>query len=246
MWLDPFFTNSLYQDIVATVITFAIALTWLRLMDALAHRRLVDQRLSRKIIHIGTGPLFVLCWNFFSDSLLARFLAALVPLAITFQFFLVGIGVMQDPAAVQAMTRSGDRREILRGPLFYGIVFVVCTLLFWRQSPIGIMALMLMCGGDGLADVIGRRWGSAKLPFSNRKSWVGSAAMFVGGLVFSLSFVALFNYLGVLAPPLEMRRASLMIALIALAATIVEALPFRDVDNITTTAVAVIMGCWLL
>ena len=246
MWLDPYFANPLYQDLVATLITFAVALSWLRVMDFLAHRGLVEQRLSRKIIHIGTGPLFVICWNFFSTSIQARFLAALVPLAITFQFFLVGIGVMQDQAAVQAMTRTGDRREILRGPLFYGVVFVICTLLFWRESPVGIMALMLMCGGDGLADVIGRRWGRVKLPFSDRKSWAGSAAMFLGGLAFALGFVALFNWLGVLAPPLEMRRTSLVIALIALVVTIIEALPFRDIDNITTTAVAVVMGYWML
>lgn len=246
MWLDPFFANPLYQDLVATLITFAVALGWLRVMDFLAHRGLVEQRLSRKIIHIGTGPLFVICWNFFSTSLQARFLAALVPLAITFQFFLVGIGVMQDQAAVKAMTRTGDRREILRGPLFYGVVFVICTLLFWRESPVGIMALMLMCGGDGLADVIGRRWGRVKLPFSDRKSWAGSMAMFLGGLAFALGFVALFNWLGVLAPPLEMRRTSLVIALIALVVTIIEALPFRDIDNITTTAAAVIMGYWML
>lgn len=246
MWFDPFFSNPLTQDIVATLVTFAVSLVWLRTMDALAHRELIEQRLSRKIIHIGTGPLFVLCWNFFSDSMQARYLAALVPLAITFQFFLVGIGVMQDPAAVEAMTRTGDRREILRGPLFYGIVFVICTLLFWRQSPVGIMALMLMCGGDGLADVIGRRWGRVKLPFSDRKSWIGSAAMFVGGLAFALGFVALFNWMGVLSPPLEMGHASLVITLIALVATIIEALPFRDIDNITTTAAAVLMGIWLL
>lgn len=246
MWFDPYFTSPLLQDIVATLITFAVSLIWLRAMDALAHRGLIAQRLSRKIIHIGTGPLFILCWNFFSSSLQARFLAALVPLAITFQFFLVGIGVMQDPAAVEAMTRTGDRREILRGPLFYGIVFVICTLIFWRESPVGITALMLMCGGDGLADVIGRRWGVIKLPLSDRKSWAGSAAMFLGGLVFALGFVALFNWLGVLSPQLEMGRTTLVITLIAFAATIVEALPFRDIDNITTTATAVLMGLWLL
>jgi phytol kinase len=246
VWLEPFFSNPLYQDLVATVITFAIALTWLRVMDTLAHRGLIEQRLSRKIIHIGTGPLFVICWNFFSASLQARFLAALVPLAITFQFFLVGIGVMQDQAAVEAMTRTGDRREILRGPLFYGIVFVICTLLFWRQSPVGIVALMLMCGGDGLADIVGRRWGKARLPFNERKSWIGSTAMFLGGWVFALGFVVLFNGMGVLEPALDMRSASLSITLIALAATIVEALPLRDIDNLTTTAMAVLLGLVLL
>jgi len=119
MWLDPFFSNKLVQDIVATVLTFALALAWLRVMDTFAHRGLIEPRLSRKIIHIGTGPLFVLCWNLFSAEPRARVLAALVPLAITAQFVLVGLGVLKDPAAVQAMTRTGDPREILRGPLYY-------------------------------------------------------------------------------------------------------------------------------
>jgi phytol kinase len=47
--------------ILATIITFAIALAFLRLMDFFAQRGWVEPRLSRKLIHIGTGPIFVLC-----------------------------------------------------------------------------------------------------------------------------------------------------------------------------------------
>ena len=60
---------------------------------------------------MGTGPLFVLCWLLFTRAFAARFLAALAPLLITLQFFLVGTGIIRDEAAVQAMARSGDRRE---------------------------------------------------------------------------------------------------------------------------------------
>jgi len=239
MWLDPFFANKLTQDIAATLITFALSLLWLRAMDYLAQRGVIEQRLSRKLIHIGTGPLFVLCWNLFSAQPGARYLAALVPLAITAQFAAVGLGVMKDEAAVKAMTRHGDPQEILRGPLYYGIVFVVCTVAFWRHSPVGILALLLMCGGDGLADVIGRRWGAAKLPFNREKSWAGSAAMFVGGFLFGYGFLALFNALGLFA--LDLGAAG-VVALICLAATVVEALPFPDIDNLTITASAVVLG----
>jgi len=245
MWLDPYFQNKILQDIVATIITFAVALGWLRIIDALAQRGLVEQRLSRKIIHIGTGPLFVLCWNLFSVQPWARWCAALVPFAITVQFFLVGLGVMKDEAAVMAMTRHGDRREILRGPLYYGVVFVACTLLFWRHSPVGITALMLMCGGDGLADVVGRRWGRVKLPFSAGKSWVGSAAMLAGSFVFGFGFVALFNGFGDFLPPLNLASAAAAVGVISLAATVVESLPFQDIDNITTTVAAIVLGLLL-
>jgi phytol kinase len=242
MWLSSFFTNDWAQDIVATLITFAAALAWLRLMDTLAARGVFAQAISRKLIHIGTGPIFVLCWPLFSPQPAARFLAALVPLAITAQFVLVGAGVIKDPAAVQAMSRTGDRREILRGPLYYGIVFVVCTLAFWRTSPVGILALMLMCGGDGLADLVGRKWGRAKLPFSDAKSWAGSVAMLIGGFAFGFAFVVLLNAWGLFDPALSLLGAAWKTAVIAVAATIVEALPLRDVDNLTTTAVAVALG----
>lgn len=46
-----------------------------------------------------------------------------------------------------------------------------------------MQVVALMCGGDGLADIIGRRFGSgAKLPHNSNKSWAGSAAMFTGAL----------------------------------------------------------------
>jgi phytol kinase len=246
MWLDPFFPNKLIQDIVATVVTFAVALAWLRIIDTLAasRRGLIEQKLSRKIIHIGTGPLFVLCWNLFSAEPWARWLAALVPLAITAQFVLVGLGVMKDEAAVKAMTRHGNPREILQGPLYYGIVFVFCTILFWRHSPVGILALMLMCGGDGLADVVGRRWGRAKLPVNPEKSWAGSAAMFAGSFVFGFGFLALFTAFGNFPPTLNLTSTAGGVALISLLCTVVEAMPFHDIDNITVTVIAVVLGLW--
>lgn len=246
MWFEDLFSNSWVQDILATVVTLTLSLTWLRAMDFAAHRGLIAQRLSRKIIHIGTGPLFVLCWLLYSSGPQARFLAALVPLGITFQFALVGTGVMQDPAAVQAMTRTGDAREILRGPLYYGVIFVICTLIFWREESTGILALMIMCGGDGLADVVGRRWGRAKLPLNSEKSWAGSAAMLTGGFAFAYIFLATFDALGIFEAYYVMRSALWKLALIALATTVVEALPVKDVDNITTTGTAVLLGMLLL
>lgn len=246
MWLDAFFPNKAFQDVVATIITFALSVMWLRLIDALAHRGWLEQKLSRKIIHIGTGPLFVLCWNLFSGEPWARYAAALVPLAITAQFVAVGFGLLKDDAAVKAMTRHGDPKEILRGPLYYGLVFVVCTILFWRHSPVGIMALMIMCGGDGLADVVGRRWGSAKLPFSPDKSWAGSLGMFGGSFLFGLGMLALYNLFGDFQPPLDTARTAGAVAAISLLATAVESLPFHDIDNITITIASLAAGIWLL
>uniref|UniRef100_A0A453SPT4 phytol kinase n=1 Tax=Aegilops tauschii subsp. strangulata TaxID=200361 RepID=A0A453SPT4_AEGTS len=100
-------------------------------------------------------------------------------------------------------------RELLRGPLYYVIVLLIIVLVFWRDSPIGIVSLSMISGGDGkmemgyrfcntalhlttcsfslsfcvcldlgfagFADIVGRRFGSLKLPFNDKKSWVGVA-----------------------------------------------------------------------
>lgn len=230
----------LSSNILALVITFLVALIWLRFNDYLAHRGWIDSHLSRKFIHIGTGPFFVLCWLLFNENPINKFLAALVPLAFTLQFLLIGVGVIKDEASVKAMSRSGDRREILRGPLYYGIIFVLLTIIYWKSSPIGIIGLMLMCGGDGLADIFGRTWGAAKLPWNKGKSWAGSLGMLLGGWVLSVLIIWVFSAAGVFTSPIQ--SFLLPITIIALVGTIVESLPLKDVDNITVTIAAVIVG----
>ncbi len=84
------------NNYIALVVTFVLSLAFLRIMDLIAHRGWMDSRMSRKVIHIGTGPLFVLCWPLFRDTPDARWLAALVPFSITVQFALIGLGVMKD------------------------------------------------------------------------------------------------------------------------------------------------------
>ncbi len=225
---------------LATLLTFIIAIIFLRLMDSLAHRGVIESRLSRKLIHIGTGPIFVLCWLMFTDVYISRWLAALVPLVITAQFMLVGTGVIKDEAAVKAMSRTGDRREILRGPLFYGLVFIAVTLLYWKDSLIGIPALMMMCGGDGIADIVGRRVRSPKLPWSPEKSVAGSLSVFLGGWLLTMLIFGIYVWTGAFSGP--MTRFLLPVTLVALGAMLVESLPFKDVDNITLTVAAALIG----
>lgn len=230
----------LNNSFLALFITFASALLWLRLNDYAAHRGWVSGRLSRKIIHIGTGPIFVLCWLLFPGNPIDRYLAALVPGLISIQFVLVGLGLIKDDAAVQAMSRSGDPREILRGPLFYGIVFVILTIVYWLDSPIGMIGLMLMCGGDGLADILGRRFGHKKLPWSERKSWVGSLGMLSGGWTFAIGISAIFITAGIFPGPIE--EYLIPITWIAVVGSLIESLPIRDIDNITVTIAAMLVG----
>jgi phytol kinase len=229
---------------LATVVTLAAAVCWLRMNDYFAHRGWVNGQTSRKIIHMGTGPLFVLCWLLFPDGTWSRYLAAIIPLLISIQFFLVGVGIINDQSAVDAMTRHGNRKEILRGPLLYGLAFVVLTVIYWKDSPIGIIALMLLSGGDGLADIIGKRFGKQKLVWSKNKSWAGSFAMFLGGTGFTFFVLFVFSQMGVFSTSFQ--TLILPVVVIGIACTGIESMPLEEFDNLTVPITAVLLGHWLL
>ena len=72
------------------------------------------------------------------------------------------------------LQRSGDRKDLLKGPVVYGVLHGAYAFFFWRNSPVGILALAILCSGDGLADIVGRRFGQ-----SNR--WEHNPAK-VGGI----------------------------------------------------------------
>lgn len=230
-----------WKNILALIGTIAIALAWLRACDLLAKKEIISSKLSRKIIHIGTGPIFVLCWLLFNSHDSARWLAAIVPLLITIQFAMIGLGLIKDDASVKAMSRSGDRREILLGPLFYGIIFVLLTIIYWKDSPVGLIALMILCGGDGFADIIGKRFGKKiRIPWAKEKSLIGSIAMLVGGMIFSTALVSIFLALNIFSG--EWLAYFYKIVIICLAATVIESLPFKNIDNLSVPVVAVIVG----
>ena len=68
-------------------------------------------------------------------------------------FALVGTHTMPDILGlVPAATRSGRSEELLRGPFLYGIVHAVLAATLWRR-PESILAIAVLCGGDGLAEV---------------------------------------------------------------------------------------------
>lgn len=225
---------------LAFVVTLVLCVLWLRIIDFLASKNYLSKKLSRKIVHIGTGPIFLLCWLFFPDNLWSKYVAAVIPFLITLQFFLIGIGVIKDQGSVDAMSRSGDPKEILKGPLFYGIAFIIVTILFWRNSPLGIITLMILCGGDGIADIVGRNISSPTLKWSKNKSIAGSIAMFIGGFIFSTVLVLIFIKSGYLH--LDLTQSILKIIILNLVATIVESLPISDWDNVTVPLAVIFVG----
>ena len=153
---------------------------------------------------------------------------------------------MNEDKLVAAISRSGDPLEILRGPFIYVVVLFLVTIFCWRESIIGIVAISQLAAGDGMADIIGRRYGADnKWPFNPQKSIIGSAAFFISAVVVSLLLISWFNLFGLLPPNLSILEVLPRILLISGLCAFIELIPLTD-DNITVPISASILSSYLL
>ncbi|KAL6871061.1 hypothetical protein ACP4OV_014909 [Aristida adscensionis] len=238
MWTD----SPLLRDAGAALLTAAAAAAVLGFWEVVANRALLDQKLCRKMVHITVGLVYFLMWPLFSsDDSYAPFLAPLIIELNIVKVTLIGLGLVQDEGVVNSMTRHGDHRELLKGPLYYACAVTLTTIIFWRTSPISIAVICNLCAGDGVADIFGRRFGRAKLPHNPEKSYAGTIAMFIAGFIASVLFMCYFNIFGFVDKSWTMVMAFCLISLVA---AIVESLPIstRLDDNLTVPLASVLVG----
>ncbi|XP_061368856.1 probable phytol kinase 1, chloroplastic isoform X2 [Gastrolobium bilobum] len=223
----------LLHDAGATVAVLGGGYALVFAFDDLTRRNFLNQDLSRKLVHILSGLLFLVSWPIFSNTTKARYFAAFVPLMNCLRLLVNGLSLASDEGLIKSVTRKGDPRELLKGPLYYVVILMLCALVFWRESPIGVVALAMMSGGDGVADIIGRRYGSMKIPYNQKKSWAGSISMLVFGFLVSIGMLYYYSNLGLVQ--LDWVSTVPRVAFVSLVATVVESLPITEVvdDNIS-------------
>ena len=242
--------STIYQDASVSAFGLIASYGWLKIWIGLANSGKIDPKLSRKIIHCGSAPLFMCLWPLYSQDPSARVFATIVPLLQTVRLSLAGLKKEEqiDPetnvkvekssdALANAISRSGDMKEALGGPLIYAIVLTICTFAFFRESPIGVLAISQMAAGDGLADIVGRRWGSLKWPFSEKKSYVGSLAFVLGAFLISFFLLYLYHATGVSSFNILTPSNIQILLLISLLSAAVELIPLGD-DNVTVPLAA--------
>lgn len=247
--------TTIYQDVGVSTFGLIASYGWLKIWISLANNGKIDPKLSRKIIHCGSAPLFMCLWPIYSNDPSAKVIATIVPLLQTIRLSIAGLNKEKkidpntnkdiekssDTALVNAISRSGDMKEALGGPLIYAAVLTLCTFFFFRESPIGVLAVTQMAAGDGLADIFGRRWGIIKWPFSDRKSYVGSLAFVLGA--FTISFFLLYLYYATGVSGFNILTASNLqiLLLISILCATTELIPIGD-DNVTVPLAAGILS----
>ena len=155
-----------------------------------------------------------------SMAALNRPFTAVILMAGTFFYALMetlrlsGVEVPLVSSLTSMASRPRDRDHFVLGPVTLGLGALLALLLY--PSPAASIAIYALAFGDGFASLIGKVFGRCRPGFMMGKSVEGSlacfSAVFVTAYGVSRSFKAAF--------------------IAALTATLVEALPLEDYDNI--------------
>jgi phytol kinase len=124
----------------------------------------------RKVVHIGTGNVIIIAWLLDLPAwvgIISGVLAGIVTLISYRLPILPGVN-------------SVGRKSL--GTFFYAVSIGILTAIFWNLDLpyYGVIGILIMAWGDGLAAIIGQRFG--KHPYTivgNTKSWEGTLTMLV-------------------------------------------------------------------
>jgi dolichol kinase len=203
-------------------------------MDYLVSNHGLPRDISRKITHICAGSVIVFL-PLYIDGHWSQYLNVAIFVVWTLLLVQKGLFAAADDQAVKTMTRTGDKRELLKGTLYFVVVAIICGTIYYKR-PEGVLAMAVLGWGDGLAPVIGTRYGKMKYHILSDKSIEGSLAFFVGSVAAGLFFMKLI---------LPESFDPLNIVVVSLIATIVEGVSPKEVDNLTIP-LAVILTLMIL
>lgn len=175
-----------------------------------------DSEIVRKIVHIGTGNVILLAWWLdvpASIGVTASILASILTL-LSYRFpILPGIN-------------SVGRKSL--GTFFYSVSIGILIAWFWyiKQPFYAVLGILIMTWGDGLAALIGQRFGKHKYNvLGGQKSLEGSLTMtLVSFIICSLILLSVQGNIG------ETWLVSLVVAVVA---TGLEAISILGIDNLT-------------
>jgi phytol kinase len=175
-----------------------------------------DAEIMRKVVHIGSGNVILFAWLLHIPAwvgITASILASAVTLLSYKLPILPGIN-------------SVGRQSL--GTFFYAVSIGLLIAWFWplQQPQYAVLGVLVMTWGDGLAALIGQRFGQHPYKiWGMKKSWEGSLTMaLVSYIVSSLIFLGLQG---------NVWQTWIVPVAIALVATSLEAFSKFGIDNLT-------------
>lgn len=183
--------------------------------------------LVRKTIHllVGLVPLFA---SFNLNLTYFMLAAGTLVYASSETLRMGGVEVPIISRVTALAARQRDSGHFVLGPVTLGIGAMLSLLLY--PEPAASIAIYSLAFGDGLSSLVGKLFGSIRLPFTGGKSLEGSLTCFFAVFIAAYSLT-------------QRAPESLGIALVAM---LVEAAPLKDFDNIVLPMAAGLASLLLL
>jgi len=211
------------SDWLALVLSFVYVFVAIGIAEAMRRWRGYSTDFTRKFIHLTVGM-----WSVGTVLLFERWYMAIIP---PVSFILLNYFSYRQET-FKAM-ETGEKGNL--GTVYFPLSFSLVIVLFWGSPHLLVASLMPMTWGDAMAAVLGRRYGQFRYTlWGSTRSLEGSVSMFL--FAFMATFLVLWLF-----PPLSLGLSLLYALVVALLATLVEAVTPWHLDNLTVPLVSVLV-----
>ncbi len=185
-----------------------------------------QKELSRKIVHIGTGPILPLAWWLEIPQNLAVGIASLITILL----------LINNRLSLLPEVESIKRKSY--GTVAYGLTITILLSIFWQKNPeIVCIGVLVMAFGDGLAGLIGQNVSSPKW-----KVW-GQTKSIVGTITLALVSFTIF---GVFNEITDVHLNYQHLLAITIATVGLEQMSMWGLDNLTVPIGVSFAWAWLI
>lgn len=171
---------------------------------------------TRKIVHIGAGQVVLIAWGLAIPGWVGAIAGVLA----------AGIAMVSYRLPILPSLESVGRHSY--GTLFYAISIGALVGGFFSvgQPVFAAIGILVMAWGDGLAALVGQRWGNHPYTvFNAQKSWEGSGTMAMIGFGITSGLLTLhFGFSGTIL---------IIAAIVAVVSTGLETFSRWGIDNLT-------------
>tara|TARA_Y100001968_G_scaffold174396_1_gene159837 strand:+ start:264 stop:869 length:606 start_codon:yes stop_codon:yes gene_type:complete len=184
-----------------------------------------QREFSRKIVHIGIGPVIPLAWWLKIPTPIAIIASSVVTIVLIINYRFRFISAVEDV----------DRKSY--GTIAYATSITILLILFWNEHPEAVSAgVLMMAFADGLAGLVGRKISSPKWKIvGQEKSFLGTLTM---GLV---GMLILYFMVQISGSPIDLLR---IFAIASLAVSLEQISPW-GIDNLSVPIAVTLSWGWM-
>ncbi|MCA9349052.1 hypothetical protein KC878_02815 [Candidatus Saccharibacteria bacterium] len=204
------------QDLILSLVSLTPVVLLVLLGQFLWSHKILKGEYSRKFVHMLSAT-WIATWRFFLPA------GYVIGMALA-----MGIGVYIFKK-LKLFKSLYSVKRLTYGEVSYAVAIAV-TAFFFKQPEVYFLAIINLGIGDGLAAIVGRKYGKKKKPSRvfGIKSFAGSSACFL----FVLTTGALFWTLADLAPNVNYDIGALYVFLAAFIIASAELFADKGIDNL--------------